>query len=126
MEAHPLAELIPPMGDAEYRELADDIAAHGLREPITLYEGKVLDGRHRARACEEVGARLHSREYDGDDPAAFVISENVHRRHLTTSQRAVIALAFLPYHEQRAKERQREHAGTAPGRTKNTSGQKTD
>lgn len=103
---HPLASLIPEMSDDEYRELRDDIAEHGLRQPIVLYEHMVLDGRHRARACEETGTVPRYEEYVGVEPAAHVLSLNLHRRHLSVSQRAMIATDFLPHLENEARQRQ--------------------
>lgn len=109
---HPLAELIPAMDDAEYAALVEDIRANGLREPITLHEGKILDGRHRARACAELGIEPKYIDYkslsDDDTPAAYVISLNVKRRHLEKSLLAVIALEFLPHLKAEGRERQRE------------------
>lgn len=96
-EIHPLAHLMPAMRDAEYEELREDIAANGLHEPISLFEGKVLDGRHRYRACEELGLYPTFSSYEGDAPAAFVLSLNVKRRQLTQSQKAMLATDFLPY-----------------------------
>lgn len=115
IEVHPLAELIPPMTEAEYEELKADIAENGLSQSITLYEGKVLDGRHRARACGEVGVEPHFTEYEGDTPAQYVITLNVKRRSLTTSQRAAVAVDSLPVLEEEARKRQA-HGETAPGR----------
>lgn len=112
MKAHPLAELIPPMAEAEYRELCADVKAHGLREPVTLYEGRILDGRHRYRACQEVGVEPTTKDFDGDSPLAYVISLNVHRRNLTTGQRAEIARQALPRLREEAEERQKRLAGT--------------
>lgn len=56
------------------------------------------DGRNRLRAAEAMGAKYDVKVYEGNDPAAFVISLNLHRRHLTESQRAAVAakLASLP------------------------------
>lgn len=105
-ETHPLAELIPAMSEEEYGELREDVATNGLREPITLYEGRVLDGRHRLRACDETGAEIRTREYDGDEPVVFVISMNVHRRHLSTAQRAEVVRRALPHLHEQARERQ--------------------
>jgi ParB-like chromosome segregation protein Spo0J len=98
--------LIPSMRDDEYEGLREDVAANGLRHPITVYEGKILDGRHRLRACEEAGVVPVFEEYSGDEPAAYVISLNVRRRNLTASQKAMIAADFLPYLEAEAKVRQ--------------------
>jgi ParB-like chromosome segregation protein Spo0J len=70
---------------------ADDIAENGLREPIVLYEGKILDGRNRYKACTMAGVEPTFKDFGGSDPLAFVISANLHRRHLTDDQRAMVA-----------------------------------
>ncbi len=88
---HPLANLFPPLAAPDLEALTADIAAVGLREPLTLYEGQILDGRNRYRACQALGITCPTRDYTGDDPLAFVLSMNLQRRHLTESQRAMVA-----------------------------------
>jgi hypothetical protein len=88
---HPAASLFPMMTEEELRELAEDIRLNGLRDPIVGMNGVILDGRNRLKACEMAGVEPHFRNYEGDDPYAFVISANVHRRNLTPSQLAAIA-----------------------------------
>jgi len=95
-EDHPIADFFPLLkrrssGRDEFRDLTNDIKSHGLREPITLFEGKILDGRNRARACELAKVVPRFEEFTGDDPVAFVVSKNLRRRHLSISQRAMIA-----------------------------------
>jgi ParB-like chromosome segregation protein Spo0J len=94
---HPLANMFPLMEGEEFDALVADIKANGLREPIIIFEGKILDGRNRARACEAAGIVLRGVEHHAGcahigDPRAYVISKNLHRRHLTAEQkREVIA-----------------------------------
>lgn len=117
ISSHPAAELFPFMSDEELAELAADIRAHGLLEPIVLLDGLVLDGRNRFRACEAAGVEPRFVEWDGtSDPALWVISKNLKRRHLDTSQRAMVAAKLLGYYTGEAKKRQRQHGGTAPGK----------
>lgn len=117
MEFHETAQLFPLMEGEEYRALVEDIRRNGLREPIWVYQGKIVDGRNRYRACRELGIQPRYREWDGKGSlVSFVVSMNLHRRHLSESQRAAIAVQMLPLLEAEAKERQREHGGTAPGR----------
>ena len=89
-DAHPLAALVPEASDEEMRMLAADILANGLRHPVVIYENKILDGRHRYEACRIVGALCRFKDFSGDDPAAFVVSMNLARRHLKESQRAMV------------------------------------
>jgi ParB-like chromosome segregation protein Spo0J len=92
-EHHPLAEMFPLLKDAELHELVEDIRKHGLREPISLFEQKIIDGRNRERACIKAGVepRYRSIEFDNHDAAAaYVISKNICRRHLTPKQKRAL------------------------------------
>jgi N6-adenosine-specific RNA methylase IME4 len=92
MNFHPLSELFPLMQGREFDELVADVKANGLREPIWTYDGQILDGRNRWRACEAAGLALRpTRTYAGADPVGFVVSLNLHRRHLDEGQRSVVA-----------------------------------
>jgi N6-adenosine-specific RNA methylase IME4/ParB-like chromosome segregation protein Spo0J len=104
VKIHAAANIFPPMAPSEYTALRADIAAHGLREPIWTKDGSIIDGRHRWRACEELKIAAITREYDGDDVAAFVVSLNLHRRHLDETQRSVVAakLANLQHGQKKA------------------------
>lgn len=88
LKQHPLSAAFPSMPDAEIEALAIDIEKNGQREKAVMYEGMVLDGWHRYLACEKADLPFHAEEFDGEDPIAFVLSHNLHRRHLTGSQRA--------------------------------------
>lgn len=97
-EHHELANIFPLMTDDEINALAADIRENGLFEKIVLYDGKILDGRNRYMACLRAGVTPEFEQYQGDAPLQYVISLNLHRRHLNESQRAVIAerLANMP------------------------------
>ena len=105
--SHPAANLFPMMGDAELWELAEDIGRQGLEDDIILHEGLILDGRNRWVACERAGVEQRTAVWqsNGASPTAYVISKNLHRRHLTPAQRAAIAAEALPMFEAEARER---------------------
>jgi DNA-binding transcriptional regulator YhcF (GntR family) len=102
---HPAAELFPMMPEPELRELAEDIKKNGVRFPVTLWRGGwngdtyLLDGRNRLDAMELAGNRLnwrggYAKAFDdfgfhtvGGDPYEYVITANLHRRHLTSEQK---------------------------------------
>lgn len=90
MQTHPLADLFPLIQGNEFDELVSSIKAHGLREPITLINDVILDGRNRFRACQASGVEPRFEEFTGDDPYAFVADKNLHRRHLNPSQLGLI------------------------------------
>ncbi len=108
-EFHPAANIFP-LNDTgpEFQAFVEDIKRNGLRHPIVLHEGKILDGRRRYLACQKARVEPEFLAWDGrGSPVDFVISLNIHRRHLTPSQRAVLALDLLAEEEGKAKERQK-------------------
>jgi len=82
---HPICLLIPSADEDELQDLTDDIRAHGLINPIVLFEGMILDGRNRAVACERAGVAPRYVQFGGsrEDALILVISHNLKRRHLT-------------------------------------------
>jgi hypothetical protein len=106
MEFHEIANVWPLMTDDALTELANDIRANGLMNPIWLYEGKVLDGRNRWTACIMAGVKPTTKEYTGDNPTAFAVSMNDKRRHMNKGQLGAIAVELLPFFEKDAKRRQ--------------------
>jgi len=109
---HPACLLFPKLGKQELQELADDIKQNGLQNSIVLFNGKILDGRNRLEACKLAKVQPRFEEWEGDgSPLEWVISQNMMRRHLSASQKAVIAFDLLPLLEKEAKERQRRSKG---------------
>lgn len=90
---HPAAELLPQLTTEERRQIKEDIRRHGQRERIVLYEDQIIDGRNRYEICNELGIPPLFTSWDGkgSSPAEYVLSLNLRRRHLTTSQRAMAA-----------------------------------
>jgi hypothetical protein len=104
---HPACKLFPEMSVGELQALAADIKERGLLQDIVLYEGKILDGRNRNKACKIAGVKPRFVQWQGEgSPLAWVISTNLVRRHLTAGQRALIALDVLPLMAAAAKQRQ--------------------
>jgi hypothetical protein len=116
LRVHAAAELFPPMPPGELRALGEDIKAHGLQNRVKVLvkhngngtlEYFVLDGRNRLDAREAVGLHVEVieggalnyelvEEVEGDiDPFAYVVSANIHRRHLTTEQKHDVIAALL-------------------------------
>ena len=83
---HPVAMLFPELSAADYAALKEDIRLHGVKVPILVHGGQILDGRHRYRACRELGVRCLVVEWNGFDPWLEVQSRNLVRRHLAKDQ----------------------------------------
>lgn len=91
-EFHEVANIFPMMSDEEYRTLVRDIGENGQRVPIYLWQNKIVDGRNRYKACCELGIAPLVEQWDGEGSLiSFVVSLNLNRRHLDTSQRAMVA-----------------------------------
>jgi hypothetical protein len=114
LKQHPLGKVFPPLDAEALKELQIDIAKNGLRNPIIMFEGMVLDGWNRYLACDAANVILQKSTYSGDDPVQFVISQNIHRRHLTATQRAQLAVELLAEEEKRAEARKKAGTKTLP------------
>lgn len=110
----PLAEELPFITEEEEKELAQDLELNGQKQPIIIWNNPkvgptLLDGRNRLKALHGTNKTEAWIEYfDGDESEAAdqVYSLNVPRRHLNVGQKAAFALAYLPYEEEKAKNRQ--------------------
>lgn len=108
---HPLSAAFPELAGLDLQNLADDIRENGQREAGTIYEGMVLDGWHRYLACKEAGVAFLANQFPEEaDPVKFVLSRNLHRRHLTASQRAASIVACTSW---RPNGRQKNSAAAA-------------
>lgn len=107
LQYHPAANIFPMMEREAFDSFVADIAKHGLREPIQLFGGAIIDGRNRYLACEKAGVEPRFVDIETDDPVAYVLSLNKERRHLTASQLAMVAGRARDYYDKQAKERQK-------------------
>src|SRR5699024_7756758 len=119
---HPVASLFPMIDDESLNALAEDIKKNGQREPIIvayldeamINEPVVIDGRNRHAACRLAGVEpefkfvmsLNDRELSPQVIADWIISHNLHRRHLTTTQKAMVGQGYVAYLKEEAKKRQ--------------------
>jgi N6-adenosine-specific RNA methylase IME4 len=127
-EIHPAAAHLPIMSDGELEVLAKDVRERGLIHPVVLFEGKVIDGRNRLKACELAGVQPSTIEWvkTGDESVVkFVVASNLLRRHLNESQRGMLAADLLEMYRAEAHTAKTAHLkrGTeipesAPGRTR--------
>jgi hypothetical protein len=98
LKFHPLADILPLMEGSEYEDLVASIRQNGQREDIVIYEGMILDGRNRYRACRDsyrqTGNLPKIKTFaevtdEGADPRKYVVDKNLLRRHLSVAQRAM-------------------------------------
>lgn len=116
LKPHRLAEIVPAASEADYASLLDGIREHGQREPVVLYEGLILDGRTRYRACAELDIEPVTREFgsratDGADPLAYVIDSN-RRRHMNTTEKAKAAAKLVEEWGDLRSSRNRDDSGS--------------
>ena len=122
---HPVAELFPELSREDFAALVEDIRLHGVKMPILVHKGQILDGRHRYKACRQLGKRCPSIEWDGRDPWLEAQSRNLLRRHLGKEQiYAIRLLAAARFPEfaapiatarQKARQRKAQAKGRARG-----------
>jgi hypothetical protein len=90
-EFYPYANIFPLLEGPSFEAFVEDMEDRGQEHLVWLFEDKILDGRNRYRACQRNGIEVRVQTYTGTDPIGFVLSSNLHRRHLSESQRAIVA-----------------------------------
>jgi N6-adenosine-specific RNA methylase IME4 len=115
MRYHPVAAIFPLLEGKEFDAFVEDIRMHGLTEKIWLHpDESILDGRNRYRACLQGGIAPVYQTWNGSgSPLDFVLSMNLHRRHLTPSQKAALAVKIEPLMAEEARKRQATSTGGA-------------
>ena len=95
---HRYADYVPVADDKDQYALRQSVAEIGLLEPIVLFQGAILDGRHRYKACQVMGVEPRFIEFEGDEEQAlqFVLAKNVARRQLTTIQKLNLREKLVP------------------------------
>jgi ParB family chromosome partitioning protein len=91
LEPHPIALCWPDLSESDFLALKEDIDKNGQRNPVILYQEKVLDGVQRTRVCLLLGREPITASPEISDPVAYAISQNLHRRHLSSIEKAVVA-----------------------------------
>ena len=118
LQYHELSTIFPLINGEDFCLMTKDIEINGQREPIVLFEGKILDGRNRYRACRELEIAPITVAYEGDDPLGMVLSLNMHRRQLTVAQRAIVAAELVKRKrelERQGDQEDQDAAVTLPG-----------
>lgn len=97
---HPFAKYFPMLAEDELVELAADIKANGLNQPLVVRREprELVDGRNRLAACHKIGHEPAVEFFDGDDEdiGAFILGQNNNRRHSSKGQRAMAAAMISP------------------------------
>ncbi len=106
VEVHELADAFPLTEGKEFENIKKSIMESGQQVPVIMHNGVLLDGRNRWRACLELGITVTAVGWNGSgNQDELIITLNLHRRHMTASQRAALAVKLLPALEQQAAER---------------------
>jgi len=109
---HERSSIFPLIEGEDFESLVEDIRKFGQLEEGALFKGKILDGRNRYRACKILNIPFRAKEYSGKmEPLDYIISQNLHRRHLNIAQRSEIGLLLLEEEEKKAKKRYDETVG---------------
>ncbi len=85
--------LVPPLSDAEYSQLEENIVLEGCREPLVCWRGIVVDGHNRLSICQEHGLpfEIVNKDFsDADGAEIWILTNQLGRRNLSDDQRAII------------------------------------
>ena len=104
-EFHEACLCLPDQSKEEYEELCESIK-QGFREhePILLFEGKILDGRHRYKAAIANNITPIFKQYEGEDPFDYVKKTDFARRHYVSQEQKALIFTDLVTGSEKWKE----------------------
>jgi len=117
-----LRDFIPPLTEEEYQQLCENIIRDGCREPIVIWrpdngcapdEAVIIDGHNRHKICIEHGIPFEVKDLrfeDENSAKVWIIKNQLGRRNLNESQRAMLGVPLEKIYARQAKDRQAEQA----------------
>ncbi len=112
--------LIPPLSKEEYTQLEANVIAEGCRDALVTWGETLIDGHNRLEICQKHGIPFNTAEMEfesREDAKEWIIDNQFGRRNLSAYDRALLALKKKEIIAKKAKEKQKEHGRTAPGKT---------
>jgi ParB-like chromosome segregation protein Spo0J len=103
-------DLIPPLSEDELRQLEENIAKDGCRDPLVLFDDILIDGHNRFAICKRRGLEFKTIAMhfnSRDDAKIWIIENQFGRRNLQPFTRTNLALKLEPLIAAKAKENQR-------------------
>jgi len=100
-------KLIPPLSSEEYAQLEENCKADGIRDPLVVWRGTLIDGHNRYDIAQKHGLEFQVVEKDFEDETAakiWMVTNQFGRRNLNNYQRSVLALSMEELFKEKAKE----------------------
>ncbi len=104
-----IMECLPHLSKDELKSLEDNILKNGIREPLVVYKGFIIDGHNRYSIAKKYNLKFETIEYNfssKNQALLWIIDNQLGRRNLTDFSRAELALKQKEYLANEAKERQ--------------------
>ena len=109
--------LIPPLTDEEFQQLEQNILSDGIREPLVIWNGTLIDGHNRYAIAQKHNLPFQTTEKIFDSRAAaveWIIQNQFGRRNISTFDRICLALKLKPTISEKAKENQGKRTDILP------------
>jgi len=108
--------LIPPLLPNEFKQLEANICRDGCQEPLTIWNGVLVDGHSRYNICQKHGFEFEITQvqFESRDHAmAWIDERQLGRRNLDDDKRAMVAQDLVERRSKIAVIKQREIARAA-------------
>jgi len=103
-------KLIPPLSSEEYAQLEENCKADGIRDPLVVWRGTLIDGHNRYEIAQKYGLEFTTIEKEFEDETAvkiWMVINQFGRRNIGNYDRSVLALQLEGFYKEKAKENQK-------------------